>query len=62
MIYAVLSRVNRCYSLSHYRPILVESIKIKKVADLPVLATSRFGTLVMLSSQVNCPVPHRSTR
>ena len=64
-IYAVLLHLNHCYSFSHYHAILVESgekeEESQKIDDLPVLATCRFGTLVMLSSKVNGPVAHRST-
>ena len=55
----LLPHSNRCYSFSHYRAILVESGKKKerkKIDDLPVLATCQFGTLVILSSQVNGPI------
>ena len=43
---------------SHYCAILVEGKRegeeeSQKIDNLPVLATRRFGTLVMLSSQVN---------
>ena len=34
----------------------------QKIDDLPVLATCRSGTLAMLSSKVNGPVAHGSTR
>ena len=34
----------------------------QKIDDLPVLATRRSGTSVMLSSKVNDPVAHGSTR
>ena len=34
----------------------------QKIDDLPVLATRRSGTSAMLSSEVNCPVAHGSTR
>ena len=34
----------------------------QKIDDLPVLATCRSGTLAMLSSKVNGPVAHESTR
>ena len=61
MIYAVLSRLNRCHSFSHGRAIMVEKSK-KKIDDLPVLATCRSGTLAMLSSKVNGPVAHGSTQ
>ena len=35
--------------------------KSQKIDDLPVLATCRSGTSVMLSSEVNGPVAHGST-
>ena len=34
----------------------------QKIDDLPVLATCRSGTLSVLSSKVNGPVDHGSTR
>ena len=34
----------------------------QKIDNLPVLATCRSGTLAMLSSKVNGPVAHGSTR
>ena len=34
----------------------------QKIDDLPVLATCRSGTLVMLSSKVNSPVTHETTQ
>ena len=34
----------------------------QKIDDLPVLVTRRFGTSAMLSSKVNSPVAHGSTR
>ena len=34
----------------------------QKIDDLPVVATCRSGTLVMLSSKVNGPVAHGSTQ
>ena len=34
----------------------------QKIDDLPVLATRRSGTSAMLSSEVNGPVAHGSTR
>ena len=45
--------------------ILVESgekEESQKMDDLPVLATCWFGTLGMLSSQINGPVGNRSTQ
>lgn len=43
---------------------MAESGKKKEsenIDNLPALATCRFGTLVMLSSQVNSFVAHKST-
>ena len=34
----------------------------QKIDDLPVLVTCRSGTLAVLSSKVNGPVAHGSTR
>ena len=34
----------------------------QKIDDLPILATRRSGTSAMLSSKVNDPVAHGSTR
>ena len=34
----------------------------QKIDDLPVLATCQSGTLAMLSSKVNGPLAHGSTR
>ena len=34
----------------------------QKIDNLPVLATRWSGTSAMLSSKVNCPVAHESTR
>ena len=67
MICAVLSCLNRCNSFSRYRAIYRGGEEEKKerkktIDDLPVLATCRSGTLVMLSSKVNGPVAHGSTR
>ena len=67
MICAVLLRLNRCNSFSRYCAIVVEKREKKeersqKIDDLPVLATCRSGTLAMLSSKVNSPVAHGSTR
>ena len=50
-----------CNSFSRYHAIVVEK-KSQKIDDLPVLVTCRSGTLVMLSSEVNCLVSHGSTR
>ena len=59
------SRLNHCYSSSHYCAILVESgekEESQKMDDLTILATCWFGTLGMLSSQVNGPVGNKSTQ
>ena len=37
-------------------------VRSQKIDDLPVLATRRSGTSAMLSSKVNGPVAHGSTR
>ena len=39
-----------------------EEERNQKIDDLPVLATRRAGTSAMLSSKVNGPVAHGSTR
>ena len=39
-----------------------EEERSQKIDDLPVLATRRAGTSAMLSSKVNGPVAHGSTR
>ena len=39
-----------------------EEERSQKIDDLPVLATHRAGTSAMLSSKVNGPVAHGSTR
>ena len=70
VIYAVFSRLNRCNSFIRYRASLADSSlteerrkkESQKIDDLPVLATCRSGTLAMLSSKVNGPVAHGSTR
>ena len=67
VIYAGFSHLNCCNSFSHYRAIVVEKRKKKeeisqKIDDLPILATCWSGTLAMLSSKVNGPVGHGSTR
>jgi len=66
VIYAVLSRLNRCNSFSRYCAIVVEKREKKersqKIDDLPVLATCRSGTLAILSSKINSPVAHGSTQ
>ena len=66
VIYAVLSRLNRCNSFSCYRASLADSYadrrkkeESQKIDDLPVSVTRRSGTLVMLSSKVNGPVAHQ---
>ena len=71
VIYGVFSRLNRCNSFSRYRASLADSYtdrrkkkkkeESQKIDDLPVLATCRSGTLVMLSSKVNGPVAHGTT-
>ena len=63
VIYAILSHLNCSNIFSHYRAIVVEKRKkeSQKIDDLPVLATCRSGTLVMLSSKVNGPVAPGST-
>ena len=43
-------------------PIGQSVVESQKIDDLPVLATCQSGTLAMLSSEVNGPVIHRSTR
>ena len=66
VIYAVLSRLNHCNSFICYRAGLADRRKkeerSQKTDDLPVLVTCRSGTLAMLSSEVNGPVAHGSTR
>ena len=72
VIYAVFSHLNR-NSSSRYRASLADSYtdrrkkerkkeESQKIDDLPVLATRRSGTSAMLSSKVNGPVAHGSTR
>ena len=39
-----------------------ESKRSQKIDDLPAFVTCRSGTLAMLSSKVNSPVTHESTR
>ena len=39
-----------------------EEVRRYIIDDLPVLVTCRSGTLVILSSKVNSPVAHESTR
>ena len=63
--YANYSCLNRCNSFSRYRASLADSYmdeERRKIDNLPVLATHRSGTSVMLSSKVNSPVAHGSTR
>ena len=62
--YAVHSLLNRRNSFSHYRAIAVNRNESEshKIDDSPVLATYRSGTSAMLSSKVNGPVAHGSTR
>ena len=70
VIYAVFSHLNRCNSFSHYHASLADSYtdrrkkkeRSQKIDDLPVLVTRWSGTLAMLSSKVNGPVAHGSTR
>ena len=68
VIYAIFLRLNRCNSFSRYRAILADSYtagrkkESQKIDDLPVLATCRSATSAMLSSKVNGPVAHGSTR
>ena len=68
VIYAVFSRLSR-NSFSRYRASLANSYtdrrkkeESQKIDDLPVLATRWSGTSAMLSSKVNGPVAHGSTR
>ena len=72
VIYAAFWRLDRCNSFSRYRASLADSyiygkiqksvVRSQKIDDLTVLATHRSGTSVMLSSKVNGPVAHGSTR
>ena len=70
VIYAAFSRLNGCNSFGRYRASLADSyadgrkseVRSQKIDDLPVLATRRSGTSAMLSSKVNGPVAHGSTR
>ena len=70
VIYALFSHSNRCNSFSRYRASLADTLteerkkeeESQKIDDLPVLATRRSGTSAMLSSKVNGPVAHGSTR
>ena len=57
-----------CNSFSHYHASLADSYtdrkkkeENQKIYDLPVLATCRSGTSVMVSSKVNGPVAHGNT-
>ena len=66
VIYANFSSLN-CNSFSRYRASLAdrrkkEEERSQKIDDLPVLETRQSGTLAMLSSKVNGPVAHGSTR
>ena len=70
MIYAVFSRLNRCNSFIRYRASLADNSlteerrrkkESQKIDDLPVLATCRFVTLAILSSEVDGPDAHGST-
>ena len=67
------SHFNCCNSFSRYHASQADSytdIRKKKkkkelsqkIDDLPILATRRAGTSAMLSSKVNGPVAHGSTR
>ena len=72
VIYAIFSRLDHCNSFSRYRASLADSYtdgrkkerkkESQKIDDLPVLATRQSGTSAMLSSEVNSPVAHGSTR
>ena len=65
VIYAIVSRLNRCNSFSRYHVSLADSYtdgRSQKIDDLPVLATRRSGTSAMLSRKVNGPVAHGSTQ
>ena len=68
VIYAFLSRLNHCLVIASSIIMLSwwkverKKKKVKKIDDLPVLATSQFGTSVMFPSKVNGPVAHRSTQ
>ena len=65
VIYVIFSRLNRHNNFSCYRASPADSSlteESQKIDDLPVLATCRSGTSAMLSSQVNGPVAHGSTR
>ena len=59
VVYAVCLRLN-CFNSIIVLP--KEERRSQKVDDLPVLATCRSGTLVMLSSEVNGHAAHRSTQ
>ena len=62
------SCLNRRNSFSHYRAIMVDrnesesQSESQKIDDSPVLATCQSGTSAMLSSEVNGPIAHGSTR
>ena len=67
VICAVLLHLSHRNSVSSYLAIVVEGRQKKerrsqKIDDLLVLASCWSGTLVMLSSNVNGPVAHGSTR
>ena len=62
VIYTVLSHLNRCNSFSRCHAIVVENRRTSEDDDLPILVTSRSGTLPMLSSKVNNPATHGSAR
>ena len=66
VIYVVVSRLNRCNSFNSYRASLPyvreEKEESQKIDDLLVLATCRSSSSAMLSSKVNGPVAHGSSR
>ena len=69
VIYDIFSQLNRCNSFSHYRASLADSYtdrrkkkESQKIDDLPVLATCRSGTSVMISSKFNGPIARGTTR
>ena len=51
-----------CFQEKYYKVCTKEKERSQKIDDLPVSATRRSGTSVMLSSKVNSPVTHGSTR
>ena len=65
VIYVAFLHLDHCNSFSGYCAIMAEKRKkegSQKIDNLPVLATCRSGTLAMLSSKVNGPCSHGSTR